>query len=136
MNKFLGIALIVLALAIAIVPIFTDCQSQGKSLTLANGNSIPMKCHWTGLAEIAAGVPLIAVGAMMVANRRKENLLNLGIMGSILGILVILLPTNLIGVCQSAMLCNTAMKPALIVLGSLAIVASLATIVLARKAND
>ena len=136
MTKFLGIALIIFALAIAVVPFFTDCQSQGKALTLANGTSVPMKCHWTGLAEIATSVPLIVVGAMMVANRRKENLLNLGILGSILGILVILLPTNLIGVCQSAMLCNTAMKPALIVLGSLAIVASLAAIVLARKTND
>jgi hypothetical protein len=135
-TKFLGIALIIFALAIAVVPFFTDCQSQGKALTLANGTSVPMKCHWTGLAEIATSVPLIVVGAMMVANRRKENLLNLGILGSILGILVILLPTNLIGVCQSAMLCNTAMKPALIVLGSLAIVASLAAIVLARKTND
>jgi hypothetical protein len=135
-NKFLGVSLIVLALAISIVPGFTDCQSQGKSLTLVNGNSVPMKCHWTGVAEIATGVPLIAVGAMMFASRRKESQLTLGIMGSILGIFAILLPTKLIGVCQSSMLCNTAMKPALIILGSLAIAGSLVAIVLNRKAID
>ena len=136
MNKFLGIALIVFALAIAIIPGFTDCQSQGKSIALANGNTIPMKCHWTGVAEIAVGVPLLAVGALITASRRKDSLLNLGIVGIILGVFAILLPTKLIGVCQSSMLCNTAMKPSLIVLGSLALVGGVVAIVLSRKTGD
>ena len=95
MIKFLGIAIIVLALAIAIIPGFTDCQSQGKSIALANGNTIPMKCHWTGVAEIAVGVPLLAVGSLITASRRKDSLLNLGIMGSILGAFAILLPLHI-----------------------------------------
>jgi len=137
MNKVLGIVLIVLALGITIVPAFTDCQSQGKSLTLADGKTVPMKCHWTGIAEIATGVPLMAVGVMMVASRRKGNLLTLGIIGSVLGVFAILLPTILIGVCQSnMMLCNSVMKPTLIILGSLTIVCSMWAIVLSRKAKD
>ncbi len=137
MNRFLGVALIVMALAIAIVPAFTDCQSQGKALTLANGRTVPMKCHWTGVAEIATGVPLMAVGAMMTFTRRKRNLLGLGVMGSILGIFAILLPTQMIGVCTSMTgLCNTVMKPTLVTLGSLAIVGSLGVMVIARKASD
>jgi len=136
-NRFLGVALIVMALAIAIVPAFTDCQSQGKALTLANGRTVPMKCHWTGVAEIATGVPLMAVGAMMTFTRRKRNLLGLGVMGSILGIFAILLPTQMIGVCTSMTgLCNTVMKPTLVTLGSLAIVGSLGVMVIARKASD
>ena len=51
--KVIGGLLIALALLVAIVPMFTDCASQGRSLTLANGREIPMKCHWTGLAELA-----------------------------------------------------------------------------------
>ena len=134
MNKFLGIALIVLALAIAIVPSFTDCQSQGKSITLANGNTIPMKCHWTGIAEIGVAVPLLAVGATITANRRKDNLMSLGIVGLLLGGLAIAFPTGLIGVCQTpTMLCHTVMKPSLIVFGSLAIVGSAIAIVLSQK---
>ncbi len=136
MNTFLGIAMIVLALAIAIVPAFTDCQSQGKAITLANGSTIPMKCHWTGIAEIATGVPLLAVGAMMIPARRKSNILSLSILGIILGIFVVLLPNSLIGVCQTSMLCKTVMKPALTVLGSLAIVGSLGGLVFMRKAKS
>ena len=136
MNRILGIALIVFALAIAIIPTFTDCQSQGKAISLPNGSTVPMKCHWTGVGEIATGVPLLVVGAMMTVSRRKGNLRILGGMGGILGVFAILLPTQLIGVCQTSMLCHTVMQPSLVLLGSLAIVCSGLAMVLSRKASD
>lgn len=138
MTKVLGITLVVLALAISIIPSFTDCASQGSALTLASGKQIPMKCHWTAKAEIAVGVPLLAVGAMTAANRRKQALMAMGIVGGVLGLSAILLTTNsLIGVCTTpTMICHTVMKPAMTVLGSGAIAASLGIVVLARKASD
>ena len=45
MNTVFGVALVVLALATAIFPQFTDCESQGKMITLANGKTVSMKCH-------------------------------------------------------------------------------------------
>lgn len=137
MNRFLGIALVVLAVAIATVPAFTDCQSQGKSLTTSTGKSIPMKCHWTGIAEIGIAVPMLGIGVMAAASRRKENLRNMGIMGLILGAFVIAMPAGLIGVCQTpTMICHTVMKPALIGLGSLAIVGSIGMMAFSRKAGE
>jgi hypothetical protein len=136
MSKFLGITLIVLALAIAIVPAVTDCQSQGKSIALANGKTIPMKCHWTGIAEMTTGIPLVAVGAMMIASRRRRYLQSLGVLGGILGIIAILLPNTLIGVCSSTMPCNTIMQPTLTILGSLAIVTSLGGLVLSLREKE
>lgn len=137
MNKFFGIAIIALALAIAIVPAFTDCQSQGKSLTTTTGKTVPMKCHWTGIAEIGVAVPLLTVGAMMTANRRKNNIMTMGILGIVLGGLAIAFPNGLIGVCATpTMLCHTVMRPTLTVLGSLAIVGSLGAMVLSRKTKD
>ena len=125
MNKIFGIVFIFLALAIAIVPTFTDCQSQGKSLALTSGKTVPMKCHWTGVAEIVTGVPLVAVGVMMAVTRKRTNLFSLGVMGVVLGIMAILLPTSLIGVCQTpTMTCHTVMRPALMVLGSVVIAGS------------
>lgn len=125
MLKVLGVAIILLGLGIAILPQFTTCQSQGRYMTMANGQIVPMKCLWTARAEIVAGVPILAVGAMTVFSRKKESLIFLGILGVILGALVILLPTSLIGVCNGSMLCDTVMKPTLVSLGSLVIAASL-----------
>ena len=137
MSKYFGIFLIVLALAIAIIPYFTDCQSQGGALTTADGKTIPMKCHWTGIAEIGVALPLLAVGILMALSRRKESIRNLGIMGIILGGLAIAFPFGLIGVCQTpTMLCHTVMSPALIVLGSLAVIVSLGALLMRGKGLD
>lgn len=128
--KVLAVFIMILAILISVVPQFTDCESQGRALTLEDGRQIPMKCHWTARAELVVGVPLFAVGLMTFLSRRKESKLILGILGSILGVLVVLLPTGLIGVCMNAdMLCNSVMKPFLILMGSLTIVISLVMII-------
>ena len=130
--KVLAVSLLILAVLISLVPQFTDCRSQGRALSLADGRSIPMKCHWTARAELVVGVPLFAVGATLLFSRRRETRIALGVLGMILGVFTILLPTALIGVCMSAdMLCNSAMKPALILMGSLVVAFSLASTVLA-----
>ncbi len=137
MKLFLGIALIVLGLAITILPVFTDCQSQGNFLTTSAGKEVAMKCHWAGVAEIATGVPLLAVGVIIVATRRKNDLFYLGIVGVILGVFTIMIPNNLIGVCQTpTMLCHTLMNPALTVFGSLAVACSLGAMILTRKQGN
>jgi hypothetical protein len=123
--KYFGIVIVVLALLVAIFPQFTTCESQGKYITMASGATTPMKCSWTAKAELAVGVPLFAVGAMMAFNRRKENFLSLSVLGVILGVAVLLLPTSLIGVCSSNMLCNTVMKPTLLAAGGLVTTISL-----------
>ena len=136
--KVLAVSLAILAILISVIPQFTDCESQGRQLVLENGRTIPMKCHWTARAELALGFPLFAVGAIQFFSKRQETRIAVGILGVILGALVILLPTGLIGVCSSAdMLCNSAMKPALILMGSLVIAISLASIVfaVARRNN-
>jgi hypothetical protein len=132
----LGIALVLIALAVMIVPAFSDCQSQGKSITLANGKTIPMKCHWSARAELAVGAPLLVVGALFPFTRRKSGLYILSILGVVLGAVVILIPNYLIGVCSTAMPCNTVMQPTLSILGGLAVVGSLGGLVLARRANN
>jgi hypothetical protein len=132
--KTIGSFLILMALVVGAVPLFTDCQAQGNAMTLANGRSTPMICHWTAEAEIALAVPLLAVGGLMAFNRRRETLRALSILGIVLGVFVILLPTNLIGVCMSAdMLCNMVMKPTLVFSGALITSASLVALMIIRK---
>jgi hypothetical protein len=124
--KIIGAFLIVLALVSAIAPQFLDCQSQGRSLALANGKTVPMKCHWSAVAELALGFPLGAAGLMMITSKRKETFRVSSIIGAVLGGLVIAVPTVLIGVCASnMMLCLSTMQPLLILTGTLTVAASL-----------
>jgi hypothetical protein len=135
--KWFGIALIIMAIGIGVVPQFTDCYAHGQLVTLANGSTQPMKCHWTAQGEIALAIPLLGIGAMMSFSRRPESGRFLSVLGIILGALVIALPTSLIGTCGTAThICNTAMKPSLLALGSLAMVGSLGGLVLSFRHKD
>jgi Domain of unknown function (DUF4418) len=132
--KIAAALVIVLALVIGLVPQFTDCQSQGRALVLQNGKTVPMKCHWTAIAEIALAVPLFGLGAVMAFSKRKESRRIIAGLGALLGIFVILLPTALIGVCASAdMLCNSVMKPTLIMSGILTIAISAAMVIYSER---
>ncbi|MBI4785500.1 MAG: DUF4418 family protein [Chloroflexi bacterium] len=116
--KVVAAILVIAALVIAIVPQFTDCLSQGRSLTLANGNTVPMKCHWTAQAMIALGIILAGIGAAVGFSKRRESQRNLGLLAALTGALVVLVPTVIIGVCANdAMLCKSLMQPILILSG-------------------
>ena len=43
----------------------------GKMLELANGNQVPMKCHWAGQAALAVSA-IILVAAVMAFLAKKE----------------------------------------------------------------
>lgn len=125
MKKVLAGLLVVLALTMAIVPFFTDCESHGRMIELPNGRLLSMKCHWSGIAEIGAAVPVGLAGIFLFTNKRKETGRSMSVMGLAGGALAILFPTLLIGTCMDAsMPCNALMKPSLILLGTLAIAAS------------
>jgi hypothetical protein len=131
--KVTGILIVALALVIGILPQFTDCLSQGKAIALPNGKTMPMKCHWTSQAELALAAPLLALGGLVTVNRRREALRSLAVLGIVLGALVILVPSTLIGVCGSAdMLCNMVERPALIFAGILVVAISVGALVSLR----
>lgn len=132
--KIAAALVIILALVIGIVPQFTDCQSQGRALVLQNGKTVAMKCHWTAQSEIAMTVPLFGLGVVMGVIKRKESRRIVAGIGALLGLFVILLPTALVGVCASAdMLCNSVMKPTLILSGILIIAISIATLIMSER---
>ncbi len=116
--KIIAIALIVLALILIVVPSFFTCASQGKAIQLSSGKNIPMKCLWTSRAEIGLGVLLLAVGVLFFVSRSLGSRRSLSILTVILGVLVVLFPTALIGVCMNPnMQCAAVMKPILLLIG-------------------
>lgn len=136
MKKVLSVLLIVFGLGIAVIPFFTDCLSQGLTLKLANDATVPMKCHWTAIAEVGVGVTLVVTGILSFFSKQKETARALGILGIVLGVLAILFPTILIGVCKNPEhLCNSVMGPTLILLGVLTIVASAVILIMSLKSD-
>ncbi|NLF10763.1 MAG: DUF4418 family protein [Anaerolineaceae bacterium] len=127
--KVASFAIMVLAVLIGVVPMFTDCESAGRMLTLEDGRQVSMKCHWTARAELGLALPLLAVGAMMPFSKNRGSRRMLGIAGAALGIATILLPTELIGVCMNpSMPCVSTMKPALLLMGALVLAIGLVTV--------
>lgn len=94
-----------------------DAASQGTAM------SSPMKCHWTGRAEIGVGTLISLIGLLLILFRSKQIRFGLSLALGLNGILALLLPTRLIGVCGSTrMSCRALTFPALIVLSGLIIV--------------
>lgn len=96
-----------------------------------------MKCYWTAHAEIVAGVPLIAIGILLFFARRKETTRMLGILTAVLGVLTILIPTSIIGTClNDQMVCNTEMKPVLLIAGGIVVALGLAVLVVGEMKRE
>jgi hypothetical protein len=135
--KIPAVLIVILAILIGTLPHFFNCQYDGKALTLENGRQVPMKCYWTAQASLAVAVPLLVVGLLIAFSRQKETLRALALVGAILGTMVILFPTRLIGVCQHpGASCNLVMKPALIFAGSLVIGVSLVSLVISQRSVE
>jgi hypothetical protein len=135
--KILAAILIILALVTIIVPQFTNCEADGRMLTLESGKQVPMKCLWSARAELALGIPLLVLGVLLAIARFKETIRSLSILGVVVGILIILIPTSIIGVCANPdMTCLSIMKPLMIVVGILTIVVSLVALVLNERRSN
>ena len=120
--KIVALSLVVLAVVIGVVPHFTDCESQNRSMVLGNGYLVPYKCHWTAMAELgmAGGLAALALAMMRIENGEAKR--KLSMVGIALGALVALFPTFLIGVEPTAdYLCNSVMRPTLVASGALVI---------------
>ncbi len=117
--KIIAILLIISGIATIFIPSFYSCAAHGISIQLPGGRSVQMKCFWTARAEIGLGILLLAVGVFLSISRRLESRRFLSVLALILGILIILLPTLLIGVCTNPnMFCAVLMKPILLMIGA------------------
>ena len=71
----------------------------GKMLELANGNQVPMKCHWAGQAAIAVCVIILAAALMALLARKEYK--GLMVVAAVAAVVLFLVFTSLIGVCAS-----------------------------------
>lgn len=103
-----------------------------KLLQLSSGMMVPMKCNWSGRAEVIMGIVVMAASLLIFLMKKEGGKKALGIMLGILGIAILTIPTKLgIGICANPhMACHTTAKfldlwgAGLIILGAVALFTS------------
>ena len=105
MNKILlGLQALAAAALIGAIKIWAPVC--GKMLELANGNQVPMKCHWAGQAAIAVSVIILAAAVMALLAKKEYK--GLMVVNAVAAVLLFMVFTSLIGVCASSeMRCQT-----------------------------
>jgi len=146
--KIFGITLAILGILVILTPhlIFPVCEYHGISATVilpptytgfvvtGGTATMPFKCYWMAWAEVAVGIPIVVSALMLVFIRRPETRKVLSLIALTLGVMVILLPTALIGTCpEPTAPCNTGTKPALLALGAVIVGISLSAFYTAGK---
>jgi Domain of unknown function (DUF4418) len=135
-----AVVLILLGVLAAVTPwyIFPVCEMKGTSdngmadMNVNAGNAITnnpgthMKCWYTAEAETGVGILLLLAGLAMLLLPWRVSRKTAGILGVVFGILIILIPTVIIGVCDSPdAACRIGTLPALILLGAITIIFSI-----------
>lgn len=115
MNRIITSLLYILGgLLVILTPtvLFPICQSEMK-----------MACYFTKQAEIGVGALILALGIVSVLFADKKARLGISIAQFFNGVLVLLLPLKLTGLCKmSDMACRAKTLPALIVISVLILV--------------
>ena len=145
--KLLGTALLALSLLAILIPhvIFPVSEYQGiratvilpptmRGFVMQGGvATMPYRDYWMAWAEVAVSVPLAITSLMLIFAKRAETRRSLALVAMVLGIMVLLLPTALIGTPQDPSIpSNTTTKPALIAVGGLIIGLAIAVYMASR----
>lgn len=102
---------LVMALPFHILPV---CETL---LSLENGGSVPMKCHWMARAELGAGAVLAVLGVFCLFTRDPGVRMGLALGALPVAGLIAALPGGLIGVCPGPQMpCHGGTYPALVIL--------------------
>ncbi len=120
-----GAILIILGILVILTPwiLFPVCEVQGMYMKTATGMQQPMKCGWSARAETGMGALIILAGGLLIARGTPETRQAVGIFTIAYGLLVIIFPTVLIGMCAVAEHpCRQLTLPALEVLGAIVII--------------
>lgn len=125
----IGIIVIALGVLLSLIPLilFPVCNN---IIELTNGKTLFMKCHWTARAELLVGILMIFDGMLIISFKKHETGLALSIMLFLLGLMALLIPTEVIGMCETiTMPCRVGTKPALIVVSVITMIVAIGNMI-------
>jgi hypothetical protein len=123
--KGIGGLLVLLGIVIALSGwyIFPVCEMHGLFTETKAGVKLPMPCGYTARAETGMGALIVVAGGLLIARRTPETRQAVGIFSLACGVLVVLFPTVIIGMCRLAdHPCRQLTLPALEILGVVVII--------------
>jgi hypothetical protein len=123
--KGIGAVLVLLGIIIILTPwfIFPVCEQHGLFMVLQSGVKMPMPCGWTARAEAGIGALIAVAGALLIAKPTQDTKQAVGVFSIAAGLLVILFPTVITGMCKLAdHPCRTLTLPGLEILGAAVII--------------
>lgn len=129
-------ALWILALGalVALTPFHLFPVCPGRVPTVMGG-VVPMKCHWMGRAVLGDAALTLTAGLVLFFCRQPAARLAVAVLLAVTGLLIVLTPSMLIGVCAvETMPCRMGTAPALYLLGGLLTLTALCIIMAARRA--
>jgi hypothetical protein len=118
--KGIGGLLVLLGIVIALTGwyIFPVCEMHGLFTETKTGVKLPMPCGYTARAETGIGALIVVAGGLLLARNTSETRLAVGVFSLACGVLVVLFPTVIIGMCRLAdHPCRQLTLPALEILG-------------------
>jgi hypothetical protein len=124
MVNGIGALLVLLGIVVILAPwvIFPVCEQYGNYVMTTSGTKLPMPCGWTARAESGIGALIVVAGGLLIFRSTPETRQAVGIFTLAMGVLVILFPTFITGMCKMAEHpCRTLTLPALEILGIIVI---------------
>lgn len=121
----IGALLVLLGVLVALTSwfIFPVCEMHGLYTETKTGTKLPMPCGYTARAETGIGALIVVAGGLLIARGTRETRQAVGVFSVATGVLVILYPTFLIGMCRLAdHPCRQLTLPALEILGVIVII--------------
>jgi hypothetical protein len=127
-KKAVGIIAVALGALVILIPkvIYPVCTDK---IELINGKALYMRCHWTAMSELLVGGLITFNGILLIVFKKCEARLALSIMLFLLGLTTLLIPTLVIGMCESATMdCRVGTEPALIVVSIIIMAVSIGNV--------
>jgi len=124
MVNGLGALLVLLGIVIILAPwvIAPVCEQYGNYVMTTSGTKFPMPCGWTARAESGVGALVVVGGGLLIFRSTPETRQAVGVFSVAMGILVILFPTVITGMCRMAdHPCRMLTLPVLEILGIIVI---------------
>lgn len=108
----------------------TDC-------TIPKGKTMVMKCFWTARAELGIGIVIAILGLLQIVFPSVQRRQGLNISIILNGILALLVPRYLIGICNDVHAsCRSLTLPALTIISSLLIIVALVNTIYLFKTDN